>query len=428
MRPAEQNAALTARGLQPTGDAFADLARAYSDDKSSAAKGGYLGSPYTRSGGMDNNNQRLVPDFERAIFNLVDGQISGKVQTLFGVHIIIRDSTKRPDAYIERDAAKRSYRRLYYEEDKRTVLDSVKKALGYGWQNANLEKLLNSIDTNRNTQDTLWHRSIMDDLLPQPLYYLSNNIYSVQQFTDTLRRRSDLRGFTLNRAGFDRAINKMTDPIALEQATANLEEQYPDFASLMKEFNDGILLFKVEEKEVWSKLKFDTTDARAFFDSTRSRWMTETKYDISEIYILNDSLLPVIKNRLANGESFSALAQEYTQRDGMRDKMGLSTNVSPKSSKSGQQITSTSKIGDIIGPVKIDAGWSYLRLEAVIPPQEKSFESAIAEIAPAYQDALQKRLTENWLSGVRAKHPVVYNTNVIDKLWPSSTKGARKKK
>lgn len=428
MRPAEQNAALTARGLQPTGDAFADLARAYSDDKSSSAKGGYLGSPYTRSGGMDNNNQRLVPDFERAIFNLVDGQISGKVQTLFGVHIIIRDSTKRPDAYIERDAAKRSYRRLYYEEDKRTVLDSVKKALGYGWQNANLEKLLNSIDTNRNTQDTLWHRSIMDDLLPQPLYYLSNNIYSVQQFTDTLRRRSDLRGFTLNRAGFDRAINKMTDPIALEQATANLEEQYPDFASLMKEFNDGILLFKVEEKEVWSKLKFDTTDARAFFDSTRSRWMTETKYDISEIYILNDSLLPVIKNRLANGESFSALAQEYTQRDGMRDKMGLSTNVSPKSSKSGQQITSTSKIGDIIGPVKIDAGWSYLRLEAVIPPQEKSFESAMAEIAPAYQDALQKRLTENWLSGVRAKHPVVYNTNVIDKLWPSSTKGARKKK
>jgi peptidyl-prolyl cis-trans isomerase SurA len=424
---AQQNATLAARGLQPSGDVFADLAKAYSDDKTSSAKGGYLGAPYTRSGGMENNNSRLVPDFERAIFDLKDGQISGKVKTLFGTHIIIRDSTKRPDAFVERDAAKRSYRRLYYEEDKRLVLDSVKKANGFGWNTANLTKLLNSIDTNRNTQDTLWHRSIMDDLLSQPLYNLSNGSYSVQQFTDTLRKRSDLRGFTLNRAGFERAINKMTDPIALEQATANLERDFPDFASLMREFNDGILLFKVEEKEVWSKLKFDTTDARAFYDTTKSRWMTETKYDVTEIFVLNDSLLPVMQQRLNKGENFSALAQEYTQRDGMRDKKGYTSALSPKTSKVAQQITSTTKVGDVIGPVKLDAGWSMIKLEAIVPPQQKSFESAMSEIAPAYQDALQKRLTENWLSGVRSRHAVTYNTKAIDAVW-SSNKTAKKLK
>lgn len=428
MPAAAQNAALAARGLQPSGDVFSDLAKAYSDDKTSAAKGGYLGAPYTRSGGMENNNSRLVPDFERAIFDLKDGQISGKVNTLFGTHIIIRDSTKRPDQYVERDAAKRSYRRLYYEEDKRLVLDSVKKANGYGWNVVNLAKLLISIDTNRNTQDTLWHRSIMDDLLPQPLYNLSKTSYSVQQFVDTLRKRSDLRGFTLNRAGFERAINKMTDPIALDEATTNLERDYPDFASLMREFNDGILLFKVEEKEVWSKLKFDTVDARSFYDTTKSRWMTETKYDITEIFVLNDSLLSVIQGRLAKGESFSALAQEYTQREGMRDKKGFTSAMSPKSSKVAQQITATTKVGDVIGPVKIDAGWSLIKLEGVVPPQQKSFESAISEIAPAYQDALQKRLTENWLSGVRQRHPVVYNTKAIDDIWPAAAPAKAGKK
>jgi peptidyl-prolyl cis-trans isomerase SurA len=428
MPAAQQNAALTGRGLQPSGDIFGDLAKAYSDDKTSASKGGYLGAPYTRSGGMENNNSRLVPDFERAIFDLKDGQVSGKVKTLFGTHIIIRDSTKRPDAFVERDAAKRSYRRLYYEEDKRLVLDSVKKANGYGWNIVNLAKLLNSIDTNRNTQDTLWHRSIMDDLLPQPLYYLSNGSYSVQQFTDTLRKRSDLRGFTLNRAGFDRAINKMTDPIALEQATANLERDYPDFASLMREFNDGILLFKVEEKEVWSKLKFDTTDARAFYETTKSRWMTETKYDVTEIFVLNDSLLAVIQQRLNKGENFSSLAQEYTQRDGMRDKKGYTNALSPKTSKVAQQITGTTKIGDVIGPVKLDAGWSMIKLEAIIPPQQKTFENAMSEIAPAYQDALQKRLTENWLSGVRTRHPVTYNAKVLDAVWPAEKTDKKSKK
>jgi peptidyl-prolyl cis-trans isomerase SurA len=304
----------------------------------------------------------------------------------------------------------------------------VKKANGYGWNIVNLAKLLNSIDTNRNTQDTLWHRSIMDDLLPQPLYNLSKSSYSVQQFVDTLRKRSDLRGFTLNRAGFDRAINKMTDPIALDEATANLERDYQDFASLMREFNDGILLFKVEEKEVWSKLKFDTVDARAYYDTTKSRWMTETKYDISEIFVLNDSLLSVIQGRLAKGENFSALAQEYTQREGMRDKKGLTSAMSPKTSKVAQQITAATKVGDVIGPVKIDAGWSLIKLEGIVAPQQKTFESAISEIAPAYQDALQKRLTENWLSGVRQRHPVVYNSKVIDAIWPAAAPAKAGKK
>jgi len=414
----KQNTALAARGLQPSGDVFGDLAKAYSDDKTSSAKGGYLGAPYTRSGGMENNNSRLVPDFERAIFDLKDGQISGKVNTLFGTHIIIRDSTKRPDPFVERDAAKRSYRRLYYEEDKRLVLDSVKKANGYGWNIVNLAKLLNSIDTNRNTQDTLWHRSIGDDLMPQPLYYLSKGQLSVAQFTDTLRKRADLRGFTLNRAGFDRAINKVTDPLALEQATGNLENEYADFAALMREFNDGILLFKVEEKEVWSKLKFDTVDARKFYDTTTARWMSETKYDVTEIYVLNDSLLGVINNRISNGEDFAALAADYTQRDGMRDKKGFNSSLSPKTSKVAQQVTNA-RVGSIVGPVKIDAGWSLIRLDGIVPPQLKPFESALSEIAPAYQDALQKRLTENWLGNVRQRHPVIYNTKVIDSIWPS---------
>ena len=34
-----------------------------------------------------------------------------------------------------------------------------------------------------------------------------------------------------------------------------IEKEYPDFESLMKEFRDGILLFKVEAMEVWDKMK-----------------------------------------------------------------------------------------------------------------------------------------------------------------------------
>jgi len=68
------------------GKDFAKLARTYSDDAASAAKGGELG--YFTRGSM-------VPSFEKAAFALKPGEISGIVETPFGFHII------KAEEYIE---------------------------------------------------------------------------------------------------------------------------------------------------------------------------------------------------------------------------------------------------------------------------------------------------------------------------------------
>ncbi|HZL34095.1 MAG TPA: peptidylprolyl isomerase [Tepidisphaeraceae bacterium] len=60
---------------------FANLARANSDDKGSAAVGGSLGpAPMTRG--------QMVPAFEQSAFSLKKNQISEPVKTQFGYHII----------------------------------------------------------------------------------------------------------------------------------------------------------------------------------------------------------------------------------------------------------------------------------------------------------------------------------------------------
>src|SRR5262249_18207348 len=58
---------------------FAALAKKYSDDPGSAQKGGDLG--YFSRGMM-------VPTFEDAVFRLKPNEISGLVESEFGVHII----------------------------------------------------------------------------------------------------------------------------------------------------------------------------------------------------------------------------------------------------------------------------------------------------------------------------------------------------
>lgn len=415
---AKQAQMLRARGIEPDQDVFSELAEKYSDDNASASKGGFLGSWYSRSGGMENNASRLIAEFENGVFMLKDGETSGKVHTIFGVHIIRRDSTRIPDSLAERDNAKRTYRRLYFEEDKHLLFDSLKKTYGYHWVTDTFNNLMAAIDTTKNSNDTAWWRPINDFLMQQELYVTPKKRFTVKDFTDSLRQRLDMRGYSLNRAGMDRAMNKFVDPMVLEQATANLDKQYPDFAALMQEFNDGILLFKVEEQEVWSKLKFDTTDAHIFFDTTRSRWMTETKYIISEIYVLTDSVAQAARRRLDAGESFEDVAALITQREGGREKKGALGALSPKTSKLAQRAADEKLMkGQIAGPFPHENGYSIIMVTGIETPRQKTFEEAMPELAPAYQDALQKKLTNIWLSDVRKRFPVNVNTTVIDKIW-----------
>ncbi|MGD8829648.1 MAG: SurA N-terminal domain-containing protein [Pseudomonadales bacterium] len=73
----EQIRALKAR--IEAGESFAELAKEYSEDPGSAAKGGDLG-PVSKG--------LFAPEFEKALWNLDVGELSDPVQTEFGVHLI----------------------------------------------------------------------------------------------------------------------------------------------------------------------------------------------------------------------------------------------------------------------------------------------------------------------------------------------------
>lgn len=425
-KPAQQKQLLAARGIADTGDVFEALAKKYSNDEASGPKGGYLGAPYSRSGGLESNNARLIPAFESAVFALKDGQTSGKVRTIYGIHIIKRDSTRVPNAAEEYDNAKKTYKRLYFEEDKRAHYDTLRKAMGYAWNMPVYDQLMNTIDTTKNTSDTSWLKAIPESLNSQPLYRYPKHAITVNDFTDSLRLRKEFHGYTLNRAGMERAMNKIVDPILLEQVTKDMDKTDAEFAALMREFNDGILLFKVEEQEVWSKLRFDTVDAQRFFDTTRSRWMTDQRYVISEIFMLTDSAANAIQKQLQQGASFSVLAREFTQRQGMREKAGQYGPLSPKTSALARYAEEHNmKAGTISAPFTVDRGTAIIRIESIEPPREKTFSEAMPELAPAYQDQLQKRLTETWLGDVRKRFPVTVNTKVVDSIWGKPRKSSK---
>jgi peptidyl-prolyl cis-trans isomerase SurA len=404
------------------GKDFATLAEKLSDDPGSAIRGGSLGFWYSRADGFENSGRRLVPEFEDALFTLKNGQISRPIKTEFGLHIIKRDSTSKFDRNSERDDIKKLYKRLYFEEDKKTLIDSLRKSYNFEIYEQVLNNIVYYFDNTKTNLDSAWDSKLPEDLMYKGIFNILGQEFKVGYLITNLKntRKNELRGIALNKDGFIKAINILTEPIVFNEASKNLENEYPDFKVLIKEFRDGILLFKVEEIEVWRNLKFDTALAKSYWDTTKTKYMTEKQYDISEIYVLSDSLAKDIYNKIKNGEDFSSLAETFTQRSGFKEKKGYYGNVSPKSNKLAKTIEEKKiKVGEITEPFQFEKGYSIVKLLSISEPRQKTFEEAIPDFAPQVQDIYQKQLTKNWLDNIKKVIPVKIYKDRIEKYQKS---------
>jgi len=401
--------------LLKKGADFAAIAKVNSDDNTSAVKGGSLGELYSRATGLSSTGYPLVKEFENTLYNLKDGELSDIVKTEFGFHIIKRNSSTLPDLEKEKQDLRRVYKRLYFEDDKNQHLDSLKKAYGFTINMEVLNEITSKLDTNQTTLKENWSEPINKDSYNKTLFSILNKDYKVDYLLEKLNKQPELRGVPTNNDGFTKAIGLLTIPMVFEKATENLEEQYPDFNELMKEFSDGILLFKVEALEVWDKLKFDSTQARKFFDTLQKKFYTDDMYDVTEVFILNDSIANDVYKRIKGGADIEAIAQKETQRDGYREKMGnwgLQPAKTNSLAKHAHEMKT--KKGDLMEPFRNGTGFSIIKINAYQPPRPKKFEESISDIAPLFQEILQKELLNNWLNKVRKDFPVKINDKNLE--------------
>lgn len=320
-----------------------------------------------------------------------------------------------PDLEKEKQDLRRVYKRLYFEDDKRQHLDSLKIVYGFKINENVLNEIISGLDTNQTTLKDNWNESIKEESKSKNLFSILNKEYKVDYFLERLNKQPDLRGVPTNKNGFEKAISILVNPIVFEKATENLEKEYPDFSELMSEFSDGILLFKVEALEVWDKLKFDSAQAQKFFDTLTKKFYTDDMYDITEVFILSDSVAKDVYNRVKAGADIESIAQKETQRDGYREKMGKWGFQSVKTNNLASTAhEAKAKPGTVLEPFKNGTGLSIIKVNAYEAPRPKKFKEAIPDIAPLYQELLQKQLLNNWLNNVRKDFPVKINEKNIE--------------
>ena len=114
----------------------------------------------------------------------------------------------------------------------------------------------------------------------------------------------------------------------------------------------------------------------------------------------------------------AGLAEECTERSGDREKKGHWGVISKRNSKIYDMVDAMNLLeGEVSEPQKSGAGYSIIKMHEIQPPRVKTFEEAISDFAPEFQDLLQKKLSDEWIKRIKDKFDVkIYEDKLITAL------------
>jgi len=380
-----------------TGEDFAELAKKYSDDPGSKEKGGDLGFFGRRT---------MVKPFDKTAFELNIGQISDIITTNFGFHIIkLIDKRPYPTFEEDKDNLKKIFQKQGYNIVHENFVDSLRNKYNYQVNDSTENYVLSKSDSVKLDEN----HPALEELKDLPLFSYAGKSVSVGEFLGKVSEKKNYYGKIINKFILDDAIKAVSEDYILEEAALGLEKTDPEFASLMDDYKNGIYIFKLQEDEIWDKIKTDSASLYQYYLDTKSEYNLPLRISFVEIYSTKDSLINYYYNLLQDGADFDSLAALKTERPGMKQKSGKYSLDSLGSNSLYQEAAKLENPGDYSKPFKNAGGYSILKLVEKDLPRTKTFEEARADVSGKYQESENKRLDQQYIERLKKRYePVIY--------------------
>ncbi|MEL6866270.1 MAG: peptidylprolyl isomerase [Bacteroidota bacterium] len=404
-----QNAKATIDSLYQVlnkGGDFADMAKGLSEDKLSAPKGGNIGFF-----GIN----RYERGFEDAAFGLKqDGDISAPVQTRAGWHILKRISRKPIEGF---DISKRRLQPKIqkdgrYELAKQAMINRIKKESNYQEKTAALDKYFGGLD--KEFLSAKWRPST--DKSTEALFSLGGDTnFSVAEFEAFCQRSSRKRvreGRNSTPAGMARILfEDFVGESCIKYEESQLENKYPEFKALMREYQEGILLFEATKNLVWDKASQDSVGLVRFHENNRDNYMWGERAKVSTYTLKADG-----KKRLKKIRKCAAKdgPDQVIKRFNKKNKYLAVQEKVVEKGKDEKLANLTWKTGEMTATETNPNNKSlkFTKIEEVIPPTQKTMKEARGYIIADYQDYLEKE----WLKELENSYKVNVNQKVFNSL------------
>ncbi len=385
------------------GKDFGDVARRYSEDKSSAPHGGVL--RWMRSG-------VLTDSLENILYNLKDsGDITEPILLDFGWHIFQLIRIKPVGTYEEERAElekdlKRDPRYKLIQQER---IKNIKKENNFVEYRNNLDNIVEILDTS--IYEGTWDNTVADDLI-EPLFKIGDKEYLQKDLAEYISK-----GRYRKNMPFDMIVNMKYDEFVesevVDYEKSTLEEKYPDLRYLMQEYHDGILLFNLTDSVIWSKAVKDTAGLEEYYRNNKSKYLWEERVDAS-IYTLEDSSLLENAKKLALMRARKEISKEDLISELCPEKIKKCVNIEDNKFEKGDnklidKMTWTEYSSDVFSA---DNKIKLIVINNVLEPAPKLLDEARGLITADYQTYLDAE----WIKDLRNKYNIEVNRKVLKKV------------
>ena len=247
------------------------------------------------------------------------------------------------------------------------------------------------------------------------IFALGKGQYTLGDFTAYLQKESRKR-MQLAKSGtvVDALTTLYQDYItetALKYEERNLEAKYPDFKALMREYEEGILLFEITKKEVWDKASQDTTGLKHFYEKNKTKYKWGQRAVVST-YTLNDAAHLSDKiGKFVQKNNPAAVLAKYN-KDGKEPVTQQETIVEKGRNKAIDALDW--KVGTL-SKMEMDRKnkkITFMKVEKILEPSIKKLSEARGYVVADYQDFLEKQ----WLTELKKAYKVQENKKVFKGL------------
>ena len=383
------------------GESFEAIASQFSEDKSTAVKGGIL----QRFG----TGQLSSEAFESAAFSLQNkGDISQPFESGFGWHIVkliekhpvksLADSKSELENKIKRDERSIIITNTLASKLKIKYAQEVNKS-----EYKNIEKTVTDAIYSQTWEIPKEDLSIKGEILIiDKIKKLPTTSFASYMQSQQKNKLSTKPVKKLVAELFE----SWKDDELIEYYTDNLENEFIDFKNVMDEYRDGLLLFDLMEKEIWDKSKTDTIGLLNFYNSNVSKYNWKERFDVDILSSTDAAVIESAQKMLKKGKSIEYIKSKLNKNDkiAIMVKSGLFENnydILDKIPNLSMGANNTYK----------DANYSFVvHVKNTKPAETKALIDCKSKVINDYQQYLES----TWVDELKKEFKININTAVFE--------------
>ncbi len=380
------------------GEDFAVLAKKFSDDRSSATKGGEL-PPF--------GTGKMVEEFEEASFSLTEpGQTTQPIKSPYGWHIIKLIERIPVKSYddMEKELRGKIARDSRSDITKDIFISKRKSEYNYKKFDKALKPFYSSVDTsyfsaNWNAPEKLANGS-------KSVFELDGNAYTQADFSTylTSRMRASRPVIEISQL-INESFDNWVDGEIMDYENSRLEEKYPEFKALMQEYRDGILLFDLTDQKVWSKAVEDSLGLLGYYEEHSADFMWESRANYDSYTVEDDETAQKVLKLLKKGKNQDEIRKELNEDSAL--KVRVASDLKEK--KQRPILEKVEWAAGVYGPIDDNGQLKVIHIKEIREPEPKDFDDARGLITAAYQNYLE----QEWVDSLRAEHEISVNREIL---------------